>query len=188
MAHTWMSHARGPVIFGLIEPCFPSHRRSLSQPGQVDDVPAVLLVAGTDNDAICPLPLKQTGLDRKRGVDILAREFDAVWKANGGDETYVAVAAAAATAAAAAAAATAAAASSVAASPAASKSGPEKPVGAPVDRYFRVAVKSKRKDGSSTISGQWYAHFQGQKVRVHVLLAGPCSGCCAACLCGVRCR
>ena len=129
----------------------------MSRSGKVEDVPAVLLVAGVDA-AVCTLPLEQTGLERKRGVDILAREFDAVWKDNGGDDTYLA--AAAATAAAAASPTAAAAAAAIKESP-----GKSQGTGAPVDRYFQVALSGKRKDGSNAVTGHWYAHFQGQKVR-----------------------
>jgi len=46
---------------------------------------AVLLVAGRDDMEMCELSLEETGLSRKRGAEILAREFEEEWGKNGGD-------------------------------------------------------------------------------------------------------
>jgi myosin-6 len=47
--------------------------------------PAVLLVAGTDDMEMCELSLEETGLTRKRGAEILPREFEAEWSKFGGE-------------------------------------------------------------------------------------------------------
>ena len=46
---------------------------------------AVLLVAGRDDMEMCELSLEETGLSRKRGAEILQREFEDEWSKNGGD-------------------------------------------------------------------------------------------------------
>jgi len=48
------------------------------------DKKAVILVAGTDDMEMCELSLDETGLARKRGAEILAREFEDEWGKNGG--------------------------------------------------------------------------------------------------------
>eukprot|EP00051_Salpingoeca_urceolata_P006297 m.83521 g.83521 ORF g.83521 m.83521 type:complete len:1207 (+) comp14769_c0_seq1:504-4124(+) len=48
------------------------------------DKPPVLLVAGKDDMEMCELSLDETGLSRKRGAEILPREFEEEWKRNGG--------------------------------------------------------------------------------------------------------
>eukprot|EP00049_Salpingoeca_infusionum_P012421 m.227482 g.227482 ORF g.227482 m.227482 type:complete len:1222 (+) comp15178_c0_seq1:220-3885(+) len=45
---------------------------------------AVLLVAGKDDMEMCELSLEETGLSRKRGAEILPREFEGEWEAHGG--------------------------------------------------------------------------------------------------------
>jgi myosin VI len=52
------------------------------------DKPPVLLVAGKDDMEMCELSLDETGLSRKRGAEILPREFEEEWKAHGG-QPYV---------------------------------------------------------------------------------------------------
>jgi myosin-6 len=44
----------------------------------------VLLVAGKDDMEMCELSLEETGLTRKRGAEILPREFENEWGKNGG--------------------------------------------------------------------------------------------------------
>jgi myosin-6 len=44
----------------------------------------VTLVAGTDDMDMCELSLEETGLTRKRGAEILEREFNSEWTKNGG--------------------------------------------------------------------------------------------------------
>lgn len=46
--------------------------------------PAVILVAGKHDMEMCELSLDETGLTRKRGAEILPREFDAEWSKCGG--------------------------------------------------------------------------------------------------------
>lgn len=46
--------------------------------------PPVLLVAGKDDMEMCELSLDETGLARKRGAEILPREFEDEWKSCGG--------------------------------------------------------------------------------------------------------
>ena len=48
------------------------------------DKPPVLLVAGKDDMEMCELSLDETGLARKRGAEILAREFEDEWAKCGG--------------------------------------------------------------------------------------------------------
>ena len=52
------------------------------------DKPPVLLVAGKDDMEMCELSLDETGLSRKRGAEILPREFEDEWKTHGG-QPYV---------------------------------------------------------------------------------------------------
>ncbi|XP_072121989.1 unconventional myosin-VI isoform X3 [Mobula birostris] len=48
-----------------------------------DKVP-ILLVAGKDDMEMCELSLNETGLTRKRGAEILPRQFEEVWERCGG--------------------------------------------------------------------------------------------------------
>eukprot|EP00055_Hartaetosiga_balthica_P015565 m.92745 g.92745 ORF g.92745 m.92745 type:complete len:1216 (+) comp8899_c1_seq1:183-3830(+) len=48
------------------------------------DQPPVLLVAGKDDMDMCELSLEETGLSRKRGAEILQREFEEEWSRHGG--------------------------------------------------------------------------------------------------------
>merc|ERR1712021_40485 len=50
--------------------------------------PPVLLLAGRDDMEMCELSLEETGLTRKRGAEILPREFETEWSKFGG-EAYV---------------------------------------------------------------------------------------------------
>jgi myosin-6 len=52
------------------------------------DKPPVLLVAGKDDMEMCELSLEETGLSRKRGAEILPREFEEEWRRCGG-QPYV---------------------------------------------------------------------------------------------------
>jgi len=52
------------------------------------DKPPVLLVAGKDDMEMCELSLEETGLSRKRGAEILQREFEEEWRRCGG-QNYV---------------------------------------------------------------------------------------------------
>jgi len=52
--------------------------------------PAVILVAGKHDMEMCELSLDETGLTRKRGAEILPREFDAEWSKCGGPEYKIA--------------------------------------------------------------------------------------------------
>ena len=52
------------------------------------DKPPVLLVAGKDDMEMCELSLEETGLSRKRGAEILPREFEEEWSKHGG-QPYV---------------------------------------------------------------------------------------------------
>lgn len=47
--------------------------------------PPVLLIAGQDDMEMCELSLEETGLTRKRGAEILPREYEGEWKKYGGD-------------------------------------------------------------------------------------------------------
>ncbi|KAI4457701.1 myosin [Holotrichia oblita] len=48
------------------------------------DKPAILLVAGKDDMQMCELSLHETGLTRKRGAEILEKEFNKEWDGHGG--------------------------------------------------------------------------------------------------------
>ncbi|KYO28038.1 unconventional myosin-VI isoform X2 [Alligator mississippiensis] len=48
------------------------------------DKPPILLVAGKDDMEMCELNLEETGLTRKRGAEILSRQFEEVWERCGG--------------------------------------------------------------------------------------------------------
>lgn len=48
------------------------------------DRPPLLLVAGTNDLEMCELKLEETGLTRKKGAEILAENFEDVWKKCGG--------------------------------------------------------------------------------------------------------
>jgi len=52
------------------------------------DKPPVLLTAGKDDMEMCELSLDETGLSRKRGAEILQREFEEEWRRCGG-QAYV---------------------------------------------------------------------------------------------------
>jgi myosin-6 len=52
------------------------------------DKAPVLLVAGKDDMEMCELSLEETGLSRKRGAEVLPREFEEEWQKNGG-QPYV---------------------------------------------------------------------------------------------------
>jgi myosin VI len=52
------------------------------------DKPPVLLLAGKDDMEMCELSLEETGLSRKRGAEILQREFEEEWRRCGG-QPYV---------------------------------------------------------------------------------------------------
>ncbi|XP_069091749.1 unconventional myosin-VI isoform X2 [Pleurodeles waltl] len=48
------------------------------------DKPPILLVAGKDDMEMCELSLEETGLTRKRGAEILPRQFEEIWERCGG--------------------------------------------------------------------------------------------------------
>ncbi|XP_063299080.1 unconventional myosin-VI isoform X3 [Pelobates fuscus] len=48
------------------------------------DKPPILLVAGKDDMEMCELNLNETGLTRKRGAEILPRQFEEIWERCGG--------------------------------------------------------------------------------------------------------
>ncbi|XP_060061398.1 unconventional myosin-VI isoform X5 [Erinaceus europaeus] len=50
------------------------------------DKPPILLVAGKDDMEMCELNLEGTGLTRKRGAEILPRQFEEIWERCGGIE------------------------------------------------------------------------------------------------------
>jgi myosin-6 len=41
-------------------------------------------VTGVDDIRMCELGLEETGLTRKKGAEILEKDFESVWVANGG--------------------------------------------------------------------------------------------------------
>ncbi|KAM9703485.1 LOW QUALITY PROTEIN: myosin VIa [Menidia menidia] len=66
----WYAHFDGPWIARQME-LHP-------------DKQPVLLVAGKDDMEMCELSLEETGLSRKRGAEILPRQFEEIWERCGG--------------------------------------------------------------------------------------------------------
>ncbi|XP_049982311.1 unconventional myosin-VI isoform X1 [Alexandromys fortis] len=66
----WYAHFDGPWIARQME-LHP-------------DKPPILLVAGKDDVEMCELNLEETGLTRKRGAEILPRQFEEIWERCGG--------------------------------------------------------------------------------------------------------
>ncbi|XP_040499621.1 unconventional myosin-VI [Ursus maritimus] len=66
----WYAHFDGPWIARQME-LHP-------------DKPPILLVAGKDDMEMCELNLEETGLTRKRGAEILPRQFEEIWERCGG--------------------------------------------------------------------------------------------------------
>ncbi|KAM9797943.1 unconventional myosin-VI-like isoform 2-T2 [Neosynchiropus ocellatus] len=66
----WYAHFDGPWIARQMELHPDKH--------------PVLLVAGKDDMEMCELSLEETGLSRKRGAEILPRQFEEVWERCGG--------------------------------------------------------------------------------------------------------
>ncbi|XP_069582617.1 unconventional myosin-VI isoform X6 [Ranitomeya imitator] len=66
----WYAHFDGPWIARQME-LHP-------------DKPPILLVAGKDDMEMCELSLEETGLTRKRGAEILPRQFEEIWERCGG--------------------------------------------------------------------------------------------------------
>lgn len=66
----WYAHFDGPWIARQME-LHP-------------DKPPILLVAGKDDMEMCELNLEETGLTRKRGAEILPRQFEEIWERSGG--------------------------------------------------------------------------------------------------------
>ncbi|KAJ0026577.1 hypothetical protein NQD34_017577 [Periophthalmus magnuspinnatus] len=68
----WYAHFDGPWIARQME-LHP-------------DKQPILLVAGKDDMEMCELSLEETGLSRKRGAEILPRQFEEIWERCGGKE------------------------------------------------------------------------------------------------------
>ncbi|XP_076129353.1 myosin VIa isoform X8 [Alosa pseudoharengus] len=66
----WYAHFDGPWIARQMELHPDKH--------------PILLVAGKDDMEMCELSLEETGLTRKRGAEILARQFEEIWERCGG--------------------------------------------------------------------------------------------------------
>ena len=66
----WYAHFDGPWIARQME-LHP-------------DKAPILLVAGKDDMDMCELNLEETGLTRKRGAEILPRQFEEIWERCGG--------------------------------------------------------------------------------------------------------
>ncbi|MCJ8749990.1 hypothetical protein PDJAM_G00193930 [Pangasius djambal] len=66
----WYAHFDGPWIARQMELHPDKH--------------PILLVAGKDDMEMCELNLEETGLTRKRGAEILARQFEEIWERCGG--------------------------------------------------------------------------------------------------------
>ncbi|XP_055005724.1 unconventional myosin-VI-like [Boleophthalmus pectinirostris] len=68
----WYAHFDGPWIARQME-LHP-------------DKQPILLVAGKDDMEMCELSLEETGLSRKRGAEILPRQFEEIWERCGGKD------------------------------------------------------------------------------------------------------
>ncbi|XP_048841049.1 myosin VIa isoform X5 [Brienomyrus brachyistius] len=66
----WCAHFDGPWIARQMELHPDKH--------------PILLVAGKDDMEMCELSLEETGLTRKRGAEILGRQFEEIWERCGG--------------------------------------------------------------------------------------------------------
>ncbi|GAA6098448.1 myosin VIa isoform X2 [Tachysurus ichikawai] len=66
----WYAHFDGPWIARQMELHPDKH--------------PILLVAGKDDMEMCELNLEETGLPRKRGAEILGRQFEEIWERCGG--------------------------------------------------------------------------------------------------------
>ncbi|XP_062406207.1 myosin VIa isoform X3 [Sardina pilchardus] len=66
----WYAHFDGPWIARQMELHPDKH--------------PILLVAGKDDMEMCELSLEETGLTRKRGAEILARQYEEIWERCGG--------------------------------------------------------------------------------------------------------
>lgn len=66
----WYAHFDGPWIARQMELHPDKH--------------PIMLVAGKDDMEMCELNLEETGLTRKRGAEILARQFEEIWERCGG--------------------------------------------------------------------------------------------------------
>ncbi|XP_029985272.1 unconventional myosin-VI-like [Sphaeramia orbicularis] len=66
----WYAHFDGPWIARQMELHPDKH--------------PILLVAGKDDMEMCELSLEETGLSRKRGAEILPRQFEEIWERCGG--------------------------------------------------------------------------------------------------------
>ncbi|XP_072559328.1 myosin VIa isoform X5 [Paramormyrops kingsleyae] len=66
----WYAHFDGPWIARQMELHPEKH--------------PILLVAGKDDMEMCELSLEETGLTRKRGAEILGRQFEEIWERCGG--------------------------------------------------------------------------------------------------------
>ncbi|KAJ4921580.1 hypothetical protein JOQ06_029602 [Pogonophryne albipinna] len=66
----WYAHFDGPWIARQMELHPDKH--------------PVVLVAGKDDMEMCELSLEETGLSRKRGAEILPRQFEEIWERCGG--------------------------------------------------------------------------------------------------------
>lgn len=51
---------------------------------RVDDKLPLVAVPGKDDVEMCELSLEETGLSRKRGAEILPRQFEEIWERCGG--------------------------------------------------------------------------------------------------------
>ncbi|CAB1342765.1 unnamed protein product [Coregonus sp. 'balchen'] len=71
----WYAHFDGPWIARQME-LHP-------------DKQPILLVAGKDDMEMCELSLEETGLTRKRGAEILPRQFEEIWERCGGIQPNV---------------------------------------------------------------------------------------------------
>lgn len=63
--------------------CLPFAHGFIPTPDWLN-VALAVLVAGKDDMEMCELSLEETGLSRKRGAEILPRQFEEIWERCGG--------------------------------------------------------------------------------------------------------
>lgn len=69
--------------FSAMLKCFPFAHQFILTPDWLN-VALAMPLAGKDDMEMCELSLEETGLSRKRGAEILPRQFEEIWERCGG--------------------------------------------------------------------------------------------------------
>ncbi|KAL3307156.1 Unconventional myosin-VI [Cichlidogyrus casuarinus] len=67
----WLAHFSGRYVLRQIQ--------------VIHDQAPILSIAGIHDMTMCEIPLEETGLTRKRGAEILEKDFNAAWEQSGGN-------------------------------------------------------------------------------------------------------